>query len=100
MYSRGSMSLPLKDAHVREAAFCCNERLTGALILPPNGRGGRTPLDERDGVSVVHTTSVRLQTFRSLMNRLATPIQLPVALHYSRTIGEVRNVCLYKWHIW
>ena len=41
-YSRGSMSLPLKDAHVREAGLCCNEGLVGALILPPNGRGGRT----------------------------------------------------------
>ena len=79
MYSRGSMSLPLKDAHVQEAAFCCNKRLAGALTLPPNGRGGRTPLDERDGVSVVHATSVRLQTFRSFMTRLSTHIQLPVA---------------------
>ena len=79
MYSRGSMSLPLKDDHVREAALCCNERLAGALILPPEGRGGQTPLDERDGVSVVHTTSVRLQTFKSFMTRLSTPIPPPVA---------------------
>ena len=48
----GSMPLSLKDAHSREAAFV-NERLTGALILPPNGREGRTSLDERDEVLVI-----------------------------------------------
>ena len=79
MYSRGSMSLTLKDVHVREAAFCCNGRLAGALILPSNGQGGRTPLDERDGMSIVHTTSVRLQTFRSFMTSRSTPIQVSVA---------------------
>ena len=79
MYSRGSMFLPLKDAHVREVASCCNERLAGALIFPTNGRVGRTPSEERDGVSVVHIPSVRLQKFRSFMTWLSTPIPLPVA---------------------
>ena len=34
--------------------LACNERLANALNLPPNGRGGRTPLDKRDGLPVVH----------------------------------------------
>ena len=28
--------------------------LANALTPPPNGRGGRTPLDERDGLPIVH----------------------------------------------
>ena len=70
MYSRGTISLPLKNAHVREAVFCCNERLAGALILPPNGRGGRTPLDERDGVLVI---TPDFKTFTSWPSTLIQP---------------------------
>ena len=43
----------LKDAHLSRSRICCNERLAGALVIPPNSRGGRIPLDERDGVLVI-----------------------------------------------
>ena len=65
MYSRGTISLPLKNAHVREAVFCCNERLAGALILPPNGT-----LDERDGVLVI---TPDFKTFTSWPSTLIQP---------------------------
>ena len=47
--------------------------LANALTPPPNGRGGRTPFDERDGLPFVHP--VRCMTpdfkiFREISHRL------------------------------
>ena len=60
----GSVPLPFEECPRSRSRLCCNEMLASALILLPNGRGGRTSLDERDGMPVVHSESVRLQTFR------------------------------------
>ena len=67
--------------------------MANTLTLPPNGRGGQTPLDERDGLPVVYSTSVRLRTFGP-----STRIQPIVTQQCSGTIGEISNmyVCLYK----
>ena len=60
----GSVPLPFEGCSRLRSRLCCNQRLASALILPPNGRGGRTSLDEIYGVPVVHSKSVRLPTFR------------------------------------
>ena len=99
VYFRCWCAFPLKNASGRESAFFVMRGLTNAFTLPPNGRGGRTPLDERDGFPVVTSTSVRFQTFRPFGSRLSTRIQPIEAQHYSGTIGEIWNVCLYKWHV-
>ena len=47
--------------------------LANALIPPPNGRGGRAPLNERGGLPVVHLvrcTALDLQIFRESSPRL------------------------------
>ena len=59
------MPLPFGECSRLRSRLCCNQRVASALILPPNDRGGRTSLDKkRDGVPVVHSKRVRLQTFR------------------------------------
>ena len=47
--------------------------LANALTPPPNGRGGRTPLDKRDGLPAVHPVRYMapdLQIFRESSPRL------------------------------
>ena len=70
------MPLPFEECPRSRSHLCCNERLASALILPPHGRGGRTPLDERDGLPVVHfhkRMDPDVQTFReSTFNSYAT----------------------------
>ena len=67
--------------------------LANALTPPPNGRRGRTPLDERDGLPVVH--SVRcitpdLQMFREpILDSYTTQ---SVKQHYSEAIEELGTV--------
>ena len=96
----GGVPLPLKNTRGREAALLVMRDLVNTLTLPPDGRGGRTPLDERDGLPVFHSKSIRLQTFGPFASRLSTRIQPILTQHCSRTIGEISNthVCLYKEH--
>ena len=58
------MPLPFGECSRLRSRLCCNQRLASALILPPNDRGERASLDQRDGVPVVHSKNVRLQAFR------------------------------------
>ena len=87
------MPLPLKNLRGREAVLLVLRGLANTLTLPPYGQGGQTPLDERDGLPVVYSKSVRLRTFRP-----STRIQPIVTQQCSGTIGEISNmyVCLYK----
>ena len=96
--SGDSVPLPFGNAHGQEAAFAVIRGLPSAFILAPNGRGGRAPLDKRDGLPIVHSTSVRRQTFKPSASRLSTRIQPLVTQQRSRAIGEIDNmyVCLYK----
>ena len=63
----GSGPLPFEECPRSRSRLCCNERLASALILAQNGRGGRTPLDERNELPVVRfckCIAPNVQTFR------------------------------------
>ena len=70
------MPLPFEECPRSGSRLCWNERLTSALIFHPNGRGGRTRLDKRDGLPVVHfhkCTAPDVQTFhQSALNSYTT----------------------------
>ena len=91
-----SVPLSFEECHGREAVFAVMKDLASVSILPPNGRGERTPLGERDGLPVFHSTSVPLQTFRCFTSRPSTRIQPIVTPQCSGAIGEIDNICLYK----
>ena len=67
--------------------------LANALTPPPNGRGGRTPLDERDGLPIVHPVRcmvLDLQTFcESVLDSYTTQ---SVKQHYSEAIEGLDTV--------
>ena len=92
------MPLSFKECPGLRSRLCCNERLASAFVIPPNAQGGRTPLDERDGLPVVHSKSVRLQTFRPFTSRLSTRIQPIGTPQCTGAIGEIDSmyVCFYK----
>ena len=92
------MPLSFEECPWLRSHFYCNERLASALVILPNGQWGRTPLSERDGLPVVHSKSVRLQTFRPFTSRLSTRIQPIGTPQCSGAIEEIDSmyVCLYK----
>ena len=94
----GSVPFPFGKCPRSRSRLCCNERLVECVNPPPNGRGGRTPLDTRDGLPIVHYTNVRRHTFRPFAKRLSTRIQPLVTQQCSGAIGEIGNmyVCFYK----
>ena len=94
VFQRIACPFPLENAHGQEAAFALIRGLPSAFILAPNGRGGRAPLDKRDGLPIVHSTNVRRQTFKPFASRLSTRIQPLVTQQCCRAIGEI-NYMLY-----
>ena len=105
VYSSSSMPLPFAECPRSRSRLCCNERLASALTLPPNGREGRTPLDEKDGVSVVHSKSVRFQTFRPFtslaLNSYTTHSSQYVCMLVqgaNERKGNDRELCITFWY--
>ena len=60
--------------------------------------GDEPPWTREMGSQSLSSRSVRLQTFTPFASRLSTRVQPIVTQHYSGTVGEIGNVCLYKWH--
>ena len=60
--------LSLEECRRSKSRHAVMRGLANALTLPSNGRRERTPLDERDGLPVVASSCIWLQTFKSFAN--------------------------------